>query len=439
MCEGKDGQEDNYRLDYLIADYKIRLVDDEGTDWYLISEPSVRHSNLSKNVTVTAGHIAQLLKTKNLALEFSDDEGNNIGTASALLDCILEGTGWTAGTVYRFVEEDDPNTEKVRTLNASVKTGAFKLISKMCDLFDAKPVYHGDTKTVDIVPMNPFSEPENGGLPAIEDDRIVAELNYSRNVKSVTRTLNTENIVTRLYAYGSYGDDTTGYCGIDEIAHYEYYFGNNTENVVAAGTECAFTYLDKNNLQKTIYFVAGNELPIGAYDLVYSDRDPASMMYVWHSWTETVNNEEVVHEAAYRVYDKPVTVNPVVLTEDPNRLGPNPVISYNSSLMDFTYYNKIGLLSDDALLTIAKYQRHSPALLEAAQSAAAAYAEKNGELSEIIGSVDFCKLAVASCDSTGSGYAKLTLDTTVHGDGVIYRTDYDKRKIDQFKWRIAEE
>lgn len=59
MIETVDGtQEDNYRLDYLKADYKIRLKDDYETDWYLISEPKITHNAFSKNVSVTAGHIS---------------------------------------------------------------------------------------------------------------------------------------------------------------------------------------------------------------------------------------------------------------------------------------------------------------------------------------------------------------------------------------------
>ncbi len=71
VCENADGsQEDNFRVDLLKADYRIRLIDDDGTDWYIISEPKIVHNKAMKSVSVTAGHIAQLLKTKNLGLEF---------------------------------------------------------------------------------------------------------------------------------------------------------------------------------------------------------------------------------------------------------------------------------------------------------------------------------------------------------------------------------
>ena len=110
-------------------------------------------------MSVSANSTASLLKTKNLGLEFSDKEGNNVGTAGELLATILKGTGWTPGVVEEF-KEKRTGAIKARSMKASAKTGAFKLISNMCDLFDAKPIYHTDTKTVDIVHMNPFSIPE---------------------------------------------------------------------------------------------------------------------------------------------------------------------------------------------------------------------------------------------------------------------------------------
>ena len=157
--QDKIEEEPNYRLDYLKADYKIRLQDDEGVDWYIISEPQVTHNNLAKVTSVVAGHVAQMLKLKNLGLVFSDKEGNNIGTAKQLLAAILDGTDWYVGNVDYFYDNnlDDVKSspydqgklvqynEKVRSLVASEKTGAFKLITQMCSLFDARPVFHGES------------------------------------------------------------------------------------------------------------------------------------------------------------------------------------------------------------------------------------------------------------------------------------------------------
>ena len=216
---------------------------DEGEDWYLITDTGVKHEAFSKNVTVTAGHISKLLKNRALDLEFSDDEGNNVGTAEQFLTTILDGTDWFPGKVAKFYEDDgktgDDRVEKVRSMNAPVKTGAFKLIEDMCTKFEAKPVYYMDTdgkKKVDILPMNPFSKLEPGEIPdavlpgrteaEVEDkeqqylvDSNVIELHYDRAIKNLERRVNTDNLSTRLYGYGAYGDAATGYCSIQVGKH----------------------------------------------------------------------------------------------------------------------------------------------------------------------------------------------------------------------------
>ena len=229
----ENGQEKNYRLDAIKADYLLHTIEfglDANSnwevvdsDWYIISEPKVVHTGFARNIQVNAGHVSQLLKTKNLGLEFSDENGDNGGTAGELVAKCLEGTGWSLGDVATFYENDG-ETVKFRTLKANAKTGTFKLIASICELFDAKPVYHGETRKVDILPLNPFSEPEPGQLPDVTKADGVIELHYGTNLSSVSRTLNTENLITKLYAYGSYGDTTSGYCGIDEVKHQEFVF-----------------------------------------------------------------------------------------------------------------------------------------------------------------------------------------------------------------------
>lgn len=421
-CESENGgQEENFRLQYLIADYRIRLKDDEGIDWYLISEPKVTHNVFSKDVSVQAGHIAQLLKTKNLGLEFSDQEGNNVGTAAQLLAIILDGTGWNVGYVAEFKEKRG-GPIKVRSMKASAKTGAFKLISNMCDLFEAKPIYHGDTKTVDIIPMNPFSEPENGQLPDISRASGCIELHYGKNVKNVTRTKNTENMVTKLYVYGAYGDATTGYCGIDEWHHKEYIL--TAPQAVTAGTVCKFQVPDPiAQITYTRYFKPTYNLAAGD-TVLWSLLDPASMSYVW---------DEAHKASGHTGTAYPVTQegsSQIVFTADAG----TDVVNQVSYLMDFDYYRAVDLLTDSMVQTIAEFQRSIPQLLETANTNAAEYAEALGELSETVGSSDFCKLA-ASYDTEGA-YLTLNLDTS-YPKGVIYRTDYAVKERKQFKWRVA--
>ena len=81
FCRTLDGEEDNKARSYLKSDYLIRLIDDYETDWFIISEPKIIHNGLNRTIQVTAGHISQLLKVKNLGLEFNDQEGGNVGTA----------------------------------------------------------------------------------------------------------------------------------------------------------------------------------------------------------------------------------------------------------------------------------------------------------------------------------------------------------------------
>lgn len=427
VCEDSEGnQEDNYRIGFLKADYRIRLLDDDGEDWYLISEPKITHNRMSKNVSVTAGHISQLLKTKNLGLEFSDEEGNNVGTAEMLLTTILEGTGWSVGNVATFKEKRG-GAEKYRSLKASAKTGAFKLITNMCELFEAKPIFHGDTKTVDIVPMNPFSEPENGGPPDIADEKKskVIELRYGNNVKNVTRTRNTENLVTKLYAYGAFGDKTSGYCGIDEWVHTEYIL-SCAENI-PAGSEA---YLDIENPATNIhwkrYIMPHEDIHAGDM-LIWSVLDPASMSYVWNERTDkaypTYNTR--------KIHDTP----PKQLIETAE--SPKLVTNYFSFLMDFDYYRKVNLLTDEMVQRIAEYQRYMPIQSEIIQNAATEFNNVLNDVSETIGVVNYCKLGITQYD-VNEGYVQLLLDTTQYTDGVIYRTDYQQKPSKYFKWHVTD-
>lgn len=110
--------------------------------------------------------------------------------------------------------------------------------------------------------MNPFSEPEDGSLPAVATGECI-ELHYGKNVKNVTRTLNTENLVTKLYVYGAYGDAVNGYCGIDEWHHKEYVL--TPPGAIPAGTQCTFSVTDDvSGITYTRYFVAKNAISASA-------------------------------------------------------------------------------------------------------------------------------------------------------------------------------
>lgn len=189
-----DGEE-NFRWQYMKGEYLLRWLDGNQIDWYVIQEPQATKNN-SINQTVTCPHISTLLKTKNIYLEFDDENG--IGTLPYIANQILAGTGWSIGICHTFYEKDGV-TEKVRSLKDSSKAGAYSLITKMCNLFNAYPRFNGD-KTVDFFALN--------------DNQVEWEFRPGANLNSITVKNDTTSIVTRLYVEGEYGD--YGYVGIDD-------------------------------------------------------------------------------------------------------------------------------------------------------------------------------------------------------------------------------
>lgn len=186
----------NFRWDYIKSEYLVRWINGNETDWYVLQEPQATKNN-TINQTVTCPHISTLLKTKNLYLEFNDENG--IGTLPYIAGQILAGTGWSIGTCDTFYEKDGV-TEKVRSLKDTSKAGAYSLITKMCTLFNAYPHYNGD-KTVDFYSLN--------------DNQTEWEFVMGKNLDSISVKYDTNSIVTRLYVEGEYGD--YGYVGIDDV------------------------------------------------------------------------------------------------------------------------------------------------------------------------------------------------------------------------------
>ena len=419
----------NPRLDFVKADYLIRAEDTEGTfdnqtvDYYVISEPKLTHEGFATSITVTADHLSSLLRTKQLDLVFSDTEGNNVGTAEELLTTILEGTGWQVGEVATFYEKGSTTDVKVRSLVASDHTGAFALITKMCQLFDAKPIFN-TTKTengeivqqmtVDIVPMNPFSEQEDeqAWLEELQQADTVLELHYGHNIKNIQRTESTENIVTRLYAYGSYGDTTYGYCGIDELTHKEWVFnGPFTANVTYY-----FEVEDSFGISRKRYFKPTISYDVGT-TLIWSDFDPASRMYLWCPENRTIVRVKEDGESSIRR----------------TPAEPEDVPNLFSSVMDFSYYDEVGLLSDTGLLAIATYQRDVPDQLGSLTDASAEFSADLTLLSSIIGSVDFCKLQSPTFEKDAEHDGNIRINF----EGLEYTSQYLKKEKDYFTWRAA--
>jgi hypothetical protein len=201
---------DNHRVQYLKNEYLVSVTENGATDWFYISEPNVEHNKKTLTMDLTCQHISSLLRMRNLYLEL--DDTNGIGTCSALATTILNGTGWTLGNCDTFYEADGV-TEKVRTLKSSNKTGAYQMIVNLCNLFNARPIFNGDDKTVDIITFNPFHNPANPEVPLVDDIEKVFELNYGKAMDGISRKLDTSSLVTRLHVEGEYSDD--GYIGIE--------------------------------------------------------------------------------------------------------------------------------------------------------------------------------------------------------------------------------
>lgn len=422
-----DGEK-NYRLQYLVTDYKLRVItnfndpDKREIDWFFISEPKITHNKFSKNYEIRASHISSLLNTKNLNLEFSDDEGNNTGTIEQIAETILEGTGWHLGNVAKFYEEEKfvgqgVKKEKIRSFTASAKTGAFKMMSDLCDLFDAKPIYHGAGeyeedgvvkigRTVDIIPMNPFSKNvQEGEIPQeVLDGCGVLEMYYDKNVSNITRTANSDNLVTVFSAYGSYGDEN-GMVSLQTCQHAEITFGT-----LQPGTYC-FEYLDAR------YFFTTD---IETTGLVWSSLDSASRSYVFDGTNLFKVTKDIPLEYTT------ITGN---IEYVKNQL---------SFIMDFSYYEKIGLLTDDMLLEIAKLQWNLPKQYITVQENSLELSDTLQELSSTASAGNgFLMLNIAGSDIV-DGYVKLHLNkTTTYPDGVIFRSDYDEAKRNYFAWNTA--
>lgn len=113
----------NFRWRYIRNEYRLRLKDGEEEDWYIISEPKREKTSDRISGTVTCYHSSSVLKTKNLYLQF--DDNNGIGTCQELMGKVLQNTGWKLGLCDTFYEKDGV-TEKIRSLSSQGKVGAYQ-------------------------------------------------------------------------------------------------------------------------------------------------------------------------------------------------------------------------------------------------------------------------------------------------------------------------
>lgn len=189
----------NFRWDYLKSDYLIRYTCDGKNEWFVANKPSRAKAGKSIVGHVSCNGAESLLKTKSIYVSFDDENG--IGTAGYLMEQILKGTGWEYDTQSDTLYESDGTTEKVRSLISSEKKGALELISMVCKLFCARPVFDTDQKKVKILDINNREQ--------------VLEGEVGRNLNALTVNNDSSNMCTRVYIEGEYGD--YGYVGIDDV------------------------------------------------------------------------------------------------------------------------------------------------------------------------------------------------------------------------------
>ena len=209
----------NFRWAFIKNEYLLRLRYGSLTDWYIIHEPKRRKDGRGITNEITCSHRSTILKTKNLYMTFESgstsgvtaDEINGVGTIRELLEQVVVNTGWMLAdngdidSLYETGSEESP-VEKVRSFSSSGKEGAYKLITDICSLFGAYPEfwYDGDQGMITI-----WSEKH--AQPQIE-------LMIGRDLDSIEVSYNSEDLITRLYVEGDYGQDQ--YVGIDDAPDY---------------------------------------------------------------------------------------------------------------------------------------------------------------------------------------------------------------------------
>lgn len=195
-------REPNFRCDFIKNEHLLYLTEDDKTDVYCVKAPAELHDNSKIQFTVSCNHISEELKTKNLYKYF--DDLNGIGTCEELVERALRGSGWKLVSCDKFYEADGI-TEKIRSYSCEAKTGAYNMLTGICELFDARPEFDGYKKEVKI--------------KALTNTDGWMEILYGKNMDKIKRTLDSSSLITRLYVEGEYGDFR--YVGIDDVEENE--------------------------------------------------------------------------------------------------------------------------------------------------------------------------------------------------------------------------
>lgn len=184
-------EEDNYRWNYMISEYKVKVEYDTSVHWFKIKSTNDQHDgsgSLSSNVQCKS--LAYDLNKKNTEMTVEKTD-----TALNLVTHVLNNTGWIVGTVDSF-------DNKTLSLIQTSPSNALNLLNEIAILFDGRLVFDTDAKTVSLY--------SNANLNDSEID-----FRIGKNIKSLNRTVTSDDIVTRLYVNG--GEIDTGTVGIQTI------------------------------------------------------------------------------------------------------------------------------------------------------------------------------------------------------------------------------
>lgn len=344
--------EPNWRIQGLHGQMLIRTEDEDGIDWYIISKQSLKHEKFTHSYTANCQHISRLLKARglNLTLQNQSGSGNGIGTAEQLLQRVLQNTGWSVGHVDTFYQKDGV-TQKVRTITSNVGTGAWKNIQTICSTFACKPTFNGEDNTVDLAILNPFTETTSGTMDTLDD---LIQLHYGNTLQGITKTEDTSNIVTALTLQGQYSNET-GYTTINELPRRRYIYtvpdGVQLEGWYQFTLEGKTKYLlissGGGKLDEFVLDQSRFSYQLKVSELIYDTFDNSTRLYV------TDDNGFV-----YVLKD---SVEPgTVTTKLQDWQLDQTVLARTNTLMNFDYFNSLGLLTDQMIKAIADYNINYP-------------------------------------------------------------------------------
>jgi phage minor structural protein len=190
-------------LDYLSNEYKVRFEYGDYDDYFYIKRPVKTHNNNELCYKVECLHVTSILNQKGIAktIDITDD-------AEAIMTEVLEDSGWSIGTIDAF-------TGKTRRYEKS-DSSVMEMLADVAELFEGILSFDGVNQEVSL-------------QETIGDNNGVT-FRYDINMTEVTRTDNSNELVTRLYVEGGTVGDTittiasvnpTGEVYIDNTSYFD--------------------------------------------------------------------------------------------------------------------------------------------------------------------------------------------------------------------------